>query len=301
MNWFQANRALGRFLIGVGIGTLLALFLLFSAKGSYRRARTRFDEGAAERNRLERRDPFPNEPNYGKLKVQIDNYGAALKKFQGELKNHTLLAATLAPNEFQTRLRQAMVASAEKARANRVKLPDNFALGFNEFTAVLSNTEVAPLLGQELAQVELLMNILIDARVDSVTALARKTLPPGTAATTTPASAGRQPAPSSATGPKVIERNIVDLTFVASPSAARKVLNQIASANEQLYVIRTLHVRSEKEKGPPREQTAAGRGTAADTAAATASKPGGAAALNFIVGNEHIETSARIEMLRLTF
>lgn len=295
MNWFQANRALGRFLIGFGIGTLLALFFLVSAKGSYRKARTRFDEAAGERNRLERRDPFPNEANYGKLKVHTDNYGVALKKFEEELMNHTLPAATLAPNEFQTRLRQAMVASAEKARANRVRLPDNFALGFNEFTAALPNTEVASSLGQELAQVELLMNILIDARVDGVTALARKTSPPA------PATAGRQPVPSSATGSKVIERNIVDLAFFASPSAARKVLNQIASANQQLYVIRALHVRSEKGKGPPREQTAAGRGTAADTAAATASKPGGAAALNFIVGNEHIETSARIEMLRLTF
>jgi hypothetical protein len=277
MNWFQANRWLGRFLVAFGICALVALWFLFRAKGNFGEAKARFDETAGERNRLERRDPFPSDVNYQKLKVHIDNYGAALKKFEEELKNHTLPASPLAPNEFQTRLRQAMVASTEKARAKKVKLPNNFALGFDEFTAALPNNDIAPLLGQELAQAELLINILVDARVDSVTGFARKTGRPSAAA----------PAPAKKT------RNIVDLTFVASPSAARKVLNQIASTNQQLYVIRTLHVRNEKEKGPAREGNAAG--------AAVATPPPANAPLKFIVGNEHIETSARIEMLRFIF
>ena len=289
MNWFQANRWLGRFLVAFGICALVAVWFLFHAKGNFGEAKGRFDETAAERNRLERRNPFPSDMNYQKLKMHIDNYGAALKKFEEELKNHTLPATPLAPNEFQTRLRKAMVASVEKARANKVKLPNNFALGFDEFTAALPNNDIAPLLGQELAQAELLMNILVDARVDSVTDFARKT---GLPSATAPAPA-KKTTPSPASGPKVIERNIVDLTFVASPSAARKVLNQIVSTNQQLYVIRTLHVRNEKEKGPAREGNAAG--------AAVATLPSANAPLNFIVGNEHVETSARIEMLRFIF
>ena len=79
-----------------------------------------------------------------------------------------------------------MVAVADKARANKVKLPDNFALGFEEFTAALPNTAAAPLLGQELSQVELLMNILIDAHVDGVTALVRTHLPEERTASPTP-------------------------------------------------------------------------------------------------------------------
>ena len=119
--------------------------------------------------------------------MHIDNYGVALKKFEDELKNHTLPGAPLAPNEFQTRLRQAMVTSAEKARTNKVKVPNNFALGFDEFTAALPTNEAAPLLGQELAQAELLTSILIDARVDSITAFARTSLPSVSAAAATPA------------------------------------------------------------------------------------------------------------------
>jgi len=285
MNWFQANRWLGKFVIALGGATLLALVFLFYARSNFSAARTEFDQAAAERNRLEGRDPFPSEANYGKLKLHIDTYASALEKFKEELKGRILPAAPLAPNEFQTRLRQAMVASAEKARANKVKLPDNFALGFNEFTAVLPSNELAPLLGQELAQAELLVNILIEARVDGVTRFARAPLASETVA---PASAARPPA---TTAPKVIERNVIDLSFMAAPSNARRALNQIASASQQLYLIRTLHVRNEKEKGPAREQTGA----------TTAATPAASAAINFIVGNEHIETSARIEMLRLAF
>ncbi|MEY2541320.1 MAG: hypothetical protein QOI22_922 [Verrucomicrobiota bacterium] len=297
MSWFQANRWLGRFLIGLGIATLLASWFLFHAKRSFGEAKANFEETAAEQNRLERRDPFPSETNYRKLKVHIENYAAALEKFKEELKGHVLPSAPLAPNEFQSRLRQAMVASAEKARANKVKLPDNFALGFNEFTAALPNNDIAHLLAQELARAEVLTNILIEARVDRVTAFARRPVAPSpVAAAMAP---GKKPTSSPASEPKMIERNIVDLTFVAGPSAARRALNQMASSNQQLFVIRTLHVRNEKERGPPREGDAAG--TAVTTNAVAAALPPSNAALNFIVGNEQIETSVRIEMVRLTF
>jgi hypothetical protein len=292
MNWFQQNRWLGTFLIAFGAAILLSLIFLWMAHSDFDEANGRLNEAASERSRLERLDPFPSEANYRKMKVHLENYAASLDKFKEELKTHVLPAAPLAPNEFQSRLRQAMLAVSEKARASKVKVPDNFALGFEEFTTALPNTAAAPLLGQQLSQVELLMNILCDAHVDAVTALTRGVLPPETAAATM---LGKKP--SGAVGPQLVERAIVDLTFTSSPSAARKVLNQIASSNQQIFITRTLHVRNEKEKGPPREGSAAG--TAATTVS-TAKIPG-TAALNFIVGNEHLETSARIELVRFTF
>jgi hypothetical protein len=289
MNWFHSNRWPGSFVILLGIGTLLVVYLLFHAKGNFAEASERFREADQERGRLERRDPFPDEANFQKLRVHVETYGLALGKFKEELKKRTFPADPLAPSEFQSRLRQAMLASAEKARANKVKLPENFRLGFDAYTSALPDAEVASRLGQELVQLEALMNILIEARVDSLRALRR--IPLTEEQVPTPTS----PQTPASTGPKVIERNTVDLSFLASPSVARKVLNRIASANEQLYVIRTLHVRNEKERGPPREQET---GIAADP---TASKSQPRTALNFIVGNEHIETSARIEMLRVTY
>jgi hypothetical protein len=300
MNWFRENRWLGTFLIVFAICTIVVLYFLFSSKSAFESAAGRFNEVAAERNRLQHLDPFPSEANFKKMQQELQNYGAALNKLKDELKTQGLAVTPLAPNEFQTLLRQATATTADRAKANRVRLPDNFHLGFDEFTAALPNTAAAPLLGQELAQIDLLMNVLIDARVDALTALKRTPLAEEKNVAATPTPPGRKPAGQTTTGPKMLERAIVDLTFTSSPSAARKVVNQIATSNQQFFVIRSLLVRNEQDKGPARETAAAGTGTTAtETGAAT--KPAPTGAIKFIVGNEHVETTMRIEIVRFTF
>jgi len=302
MNWFQQNRWLGTFLVVFGICGLIAGVLFFLARSNWSSARSMFDTAAAERSRLERLDPFPNDANYRKMKVLLENYSAALDKLKEELKTEALPAPPLAPNEFQSRLLQTMLTTTQKARLNKVKLPATFYLGFDPFVTSLPNSnETARLLGQELSQIQMLINILLDARVDSVTSLQRMPLPEEREAPPAPTPAptrGQKRVNAVVAGSKMLERNIVDISFKASPSAARKVLNQIASSPAQFYIIRTLYVRNEKDKGPPREKTAEPNPPAKEPSA-----PGhpANAPLNFIVGNEHIEISARIEMLKFTF
>jgi hypothetical protein len=292
MKWFQQNRMLAIFLIVFGVCVLFAGLLFYSTRNKWSDARQAFDKTAAERSRLQRLDPFPNDANYQKLKGHLENYSAALDKFKEELKKEVAPAPLLAPNEFQSRLRQAVIAAQNRARTNNVKLPDKFQLGFDEFTTALPKTAVASLLGQELSQIQMLINILLDAKVDGLTSFHRAPLPEEQRLSLSP-----KPAPSpgskspvaKASTPTLLERNVVDLTFKAAPSAARKVLNDIASSTGQFFIIRTLYVRNEKDKGPTREK------------AGEANPSGTETALNFIVGNEHIEVSARIEMLRFTF
>ena len=304
MNWFQQNRWLGTFLIVFAIGALAAGYFWHSASSHAEDALGRFKSAAGEKNRLQSLDPFPSEGNYRKMKLHLENYGAALDRMKDELRARVLPAPPLAPNEFQSRLRQSIVAVTEKARANRVKLPDNFALGFEAYTSSLPNTAAAPLLGQELSQIELLLNFLLEAHVDGISKFVRVLLPEeGSPAATPAATQGKKAATVTPAGPKLIERSVVDFTFASAPSAARRVLNQIASAEHQFYIIRLLHVRNEKDKGPPRVQVPENAIGAAGTPvpATPGAKPAGNAALNFIVGNEHIETSMRVELIRFTF
>lgn len=295
MSWFRQNRFLGALVAGVLVASLAAAAFVWFAKSGFDDEKTRFDETAAELNRLQALTPFPTAENVAKLKTQAADYEAELTRTKEELKAHVLPVTPMAPNEFQARLRQAMAAVSERARTNRVKLPENFYLGFEEFAAALPDTAAAPLLGQQLAQVEMLVNILIDARVDAISSLKRVSANEQRAGasptpTATPAVSAK-PAPKTPVAPP-IDRSSVDAAFIGNPAAARRALNQISSANEQFYVIRTLHVLSEKDKGAPRE-----------VAGATAAPAGGAAgaALNFIVGNERIQTSARVEILRFNF
>jgi hypothetical protein len=292
MKWFQQNRMLAISLIVFGVCVLFAGLLFYSTRNKWSDARQAFDKVAAERSRLQRLDPFPNDANYQKLKGYVENYSTALDKFKEELKKEVAPAPPLAPNEFQSRLRQAVIATQNRARVNNVKLPDKFQLGFDEFTTAMPKTAVAPLLGQELSQIQMLINTLLDAKVDSVTSLHRAPLREEQRLSITPTPApspGQKPSGTKASAPTLIERNVVDLTFKAAPSAARKVLNEIASSTGQFFIIRTLSVHNEKDKGPPREKTPEATPSPTETA------------LNFIVGNEHIEVSARIEMVRFTF
>jgi len=307
MNWFRENRFLGAFLIALGIFTLGSLWFLWSAKTDWDEALARFNQTAAELNRLERLAPYPSQENLRKMKAHADDYSSAFAKLKDQLKLRVPPAAPLAPNELQSRLRVAMTSVAEKARANKVKLPEKFYLGFDEFASALPTEEAAPLLGQELAQVEWFLNTLIDARVEALTSFRRVAASAEKAASPLPSPV---PAPGAKPGAALpaaqLERNIVEATFTSTPAAARRALNQIAGANQQFFVIRLLHVRNEKDKGPPRENasdaaSAVGATPSAAPGGSPGAKPPAGVALNFIVGNERIETSARIEIVRFTF
>ncbi len=302
MNWLRQNRTLGTLLTGLGICALLTGALFYWRWSAWRDAKQMFEQQAAEQSRLERLDPFPSEKNYQKLSAYLEHYAAALDNFKQALKAGSIPVPSLAPNEFQSRLRQAVLATFDRAQANDVKLPDKFQLGFDEFATVLPNTAAAPLLGQELSQIQILMNILLDARVDNVIAFHRAPLAeehaPAATPTPDPAAVHRPVAAKAGSpAPPLIERNVVAVTFKAAPAAARKALNEIAASGGQFFIIRTLYVRNEKDKGPPRRATSA----PAAVGQPPAGQPGGGGPLDFIVGNEHVEVSATIEMLRFAF
>ena len=282
---------------------MLGAALLYWRWSVWSEAKQTFDQDTAERNRLQGLNPFPSDANYRKLQGYLERYNAALDKFKDELKAEVAPEPPLAPNEFQSRLRQATLAVEERARTNSVKLPDRFQLGFDEFARIMPGTAVASLLGQELSQVQMFINILLDAKVDSITSFRRRPLPGerGASPTPTPSPAQRAVAaakPGATPVPALIQRNVIEITFKAAPGAARKVINEITSSTGQFFIVRTLYVHNEKDKGPSRERT--GVPTPVPGPQASPSQQG-AGALNFIVGNEHIEVSATVEMLRFTF
>lgn len=300
MIWFRQNRTLGILAVALVLATIGSLAFLFSARSGWSEASDRFQQDAGELDRLQRLAPLPSAENLRKMKAHAEDYAGAVGKLKEELKARVLPVAPLAPNEFQARLRTAVTSMAEKARGAKTKLPENFFLGFDEFASTLPNTAAAPLLGQQLAQSEMLLNIVLDARVDSVSGWRRSALAQESGApTASPSPAAAASGKPTAVGPKPVERSVIDLTFNSTPAAARRVLNAIAAADHQFFIVRLLHVRNEKEKGPARD-------VAVDAASNASGVPTGAAkpaapALNFIVGNEHIQTSARIEIVRFNF
>src|SRR5436190_1977230 len=297
MNWFRENPFWSAFIGLAGGALLLSLGLLWWTKGSYDEAVAQYRDAASAKATLENGNPYPSGANITKMKTYLDDYKGALDKLKAELKAHMLSEVPLAPNEFQTHLRQAISQTMENARSHRVKLPANFFLGFDEFVSSLPSPEEAPALGQELSQIQLLLNTVIEARIDAITAFRRVPHSGITAAATpptTPRPAAKQPA-------KLLEQRTVEFTIAASPTAGRKVINQITATSEQFFVIRAVQVKNQKDKGPARESSSATGAADVNQLPAVAAGPTPAATpagpLNFIVGNEHIDLSARVELV----
>ena len=134
-----------------------------------------------------------------------------------------------------------------------------------------------------------------------LTSLTRSALPEekaGATPTPTPAKSRVGAGPRAAEeNEKIVDSTSVNLVFTGSPAAARKVFNQVASAKEQFYVIRTLQVKNQADKGPKRGEAPAPTAPSPPEVAGAkgkTSEPG----ITFIVGNEHLNVAAKIEIVR---
>ncbi len=298
MSWFRQNRFLGSALIGFIMATIVASFFLLREKGVADYEQARFESVLAERNPLRRRQPFPSAANLRKIQAQVQSYRDSLGAIEQELKARSLPVVPLQPGEFQARLRQAVNSMQESARSKNVRLPDHFYLGFDEYATSLPNALAAPLLGQELEAIAMVAEIAVNAQVDALTNLTRTPLPEeNPAAGPIPDKGlGRRGASGTkaAEAAPVISAHAFDFAFSASPMAAHQVLNCIAAAKEQLFIIRTLNVKNQVENGPAR-----GSGVIS-TAAAPATGPAdnvAAGGIRFIVGTEHLDVKATVEII----
>src|SRR5262249_35134413 len=128
----------------------IALFIfLFQVRSNWNEALARFERSSAELTRLERLTPYPNSENVRELRKQVDTYRDLLRKLEGAIQEQVLACPSLAPSEFQARLRVAVAALAEKAKGKNIHLPDKFHLGFDEYATGLPNETAALWLNQE--------------------------------------------------------------------------------------------------------------------------------------------------------
>ncbi|MEO7167845.1 MAG: Amuc_1100 family pilus-like protein, partial [Chthoniobacterales bacterium] len=288
------------FLAALGVATLVLGFFLLHEKGAANEAQARLQSTIDELTRLRRSSPFPKAGNLQKTKAQADTYRSSLFALEQELKTRMFPRPPLLPNEFQAQLRAAVNDVEERARAGKVRLPAPFNLGFDEYATSLPNGLAAPRLGRQLRAIQWIVNTMIEAHIDSLNGLTRPPLleEKGTdAPTPTPGRAGAVKPPAAAaeeTG-KLVDATSVDVAFTASSAAARRIVNQITAAKEQFYVVRTLRVKNQEDKGPKRGGAAEAPAAAAPPGATgKAAEPG----ITFIVGTEHVDVALKIEIMK---
>jgi hypothetical protein len=306
MNWLQQNRFLGIFFGALAFATILSAYFLLHEKGAADKEQARLETTMNELTRLRGTTPFPNEENLRRAKAQTNSYRDSLLALENEFESRMFPKPPLQPNEFQAQLRQAATDVIERARASKVQLPEDFNLGFDEYANSLPNGVAAPHLGRQLRAIEWLANTIIDAHVDSLQGLTRSTLPeekPAPAPARAGTRGGKEPKTVKANA-RIVDSTSIDIRFSGSSAATRRILNQIAAAKEQAYIIRTLQVRNQADKGPKRggtEKLVPVAAVVVPPALAGAARKAPEEEISFIVGTEHLNVAAKIEVLRFNF
>jgi hypothetical protein len=302
MKWLRQDQSFDFFLIALALTIALSLALLLGAERRADREQRRVQAAASQLQRLHSSVPFPNEENLRQTKAQTESYRSSLRALELELKSRTASGPLLQPSEFQALLRQTVTSVVEHAAASRVQLPENFQLGFDEYASSLPNRQAAPELEPQLRGLKWIVDTIIEAHVDSLSRFTRGRL---IEENTAPSAALISPlhAPGRKSTRAVaewvdVDFSSLDIGFSCSPAVARRILNQIAAARGQFYIIRTLQVRNEADKGPRRGTPAEMSSPSANPGPATPQTPQN---ISFIVGTEHIKVDARIEIVRFNF
>ena len=246
MNWIKENKFLAGFFAAmlVGIGGLG--YLLYSAMGTFDEATARYTAQASELSRLQNLAVSPSQKNLTALAAQKDEAVKVIAAFQSSLATKSFPAEPMTPEQFQDKLKATKNAVAQKAQA-ATKLPDKFFLGFDPYeTRPPDNKEVATLLGHELKAIEWLILELIENHATEIKPMKREPLPEESGK-------GRGAEKGDKKGKPLVNSHPVDISIQCRPNTLASFLNAIVSPKApQFYIVRTVFVKNQNEKGPPK-------------------------------------------------
>ena len=324
MNWAKENKFLAGFFVVVVLGLGFLGFKALSADSKLEEANNAYAAKASEYNNLRRREPYPSNENLKKFEEQKAEAAERINAFQAELaKKEFPLNKDLQPTQFQDELKKSVNAIRAQAAEANVKLPEKFYLGFDRYETQPPDAAATPALGRQLKSIEWVLQQFIAARVAELRGLTRPELPEeksrggaGAAARRDDRPAGARPdrggsAPRGGGGARtdLVASTYFDVIVLCKqPQFATVLSNLISPKAPQFFIPRAVRVKNQTEKGPARvidapppapepAATTPAPGTPATPPADTPPPAAPAANVSYIVGQELIEASLRVEMV----
>jgi hypothetical protein len=304
MNWIRENKFLTGFIAVLVIGAGALGYLLYTAYDAYSEVTDQYTQQASELHRLQSLVPYPDKQNLAKYAAELDDLKDATHDLATRLSSMELPVPDLSPSAFQDHLRDIVSAITAKANRTGVKLPDNFALDFQQYQSQPPPAAAAGPLGRQLDALNVAMNILLDEHVDALAELSRTKLPQeagggggGSGGHGGEFGGGR--GGSDRSGGDLVDKVSFLLKFTANQPAFQKVLNDFASSSQQYFITRTLLVENTDPKPVSKS---------ADTSAPAPAPPGaapaspdasgaGGAYLKFLVGTEKLNVTMQVDIV----
>ncbi|MHA3773580.1 Amuc_1100 family pilus-like protein [Verrucomicrobiota bacterium sgz303538] len=308
MSWIKENKFLAGFAAATAVGAGALGFLTLQAKGRYDEATSTFEQESQELSTLQSAKPFPSADNVKKVEEQRKQHQQIMNELQQTVAKSQLPLEQISPQQFQDRLRQTVDNVVKRAAENKVTLPEKFSFGLERYLAEPPRPEAAPELGRQLKAMDLAVGIMIANRVSEIHDFKRDEVPeerPGHDSESAPTKGGK---------PAKAEKDLVkklpfEVGFTSNQPSFLAVLNGIVSAKEQFFIPRVVTVKNEKEQGPPRVVQGASGPTPQPSGPATPDQPAtptnpatpnpGApqSAITYIVGEEKIDVTMRIDIV----
>lgn len=280
MDWFKKNTFLGVLAIFTAAAAAAAVYFALSASSELTARQAEYAANTGAVSRIQEAKPFPDQANATLAEQEAERAGQLIDQIFGIIKEQTApLEPALTPQGFQDRASSAAAALEEAARQNGVSLPADFYLGFEQYRSEPPPAGAAPLLGQQLQNINNVLSLLIDARVASINSVVRPTLDSEKQPEGPGDNAGSGSADSLVLAP-------FDVEFTADHSNFREALGAVIEA-EPLVLVRLLSVANSQPVGPDKE----GGDPAADGGGATAEKPSG---IPVMFGQETVTVRMRL-------
>lgn len=261
MDWFKKNPFFGLLAVITGLLVLATGYFLFDAHSRFQAETEKFEEQKLELGRLQDNQPFPSEENVRLTQEELDGARAALEKIGG---NFQVEVPSTTPQAFQDLLREKVNDIATRAAANGVTLGEGFYLGFEAYETQPPIAAAAGPLALQLESIHSVAGILVDAKVQEITAFSRQPLLAESGAggeeeekqedrrSQRPRRVKDQdktkPAPATEALPDLVLAPF-DVKFTAEQTAFRTAFNRILEATPPVFV-RLLAVTNTSPSGP---------------------------------------------------
>ena len=310
MNWIKENTFLSC-LIGVVLAGLVGLAVLVgNTAGNSVAAYEQYLQLTQTLQSLQNRSPFPSEANLKRASELKEKYKAQLVELKEEIsKLQVPLEKTITPQQFQDDLRAAVNDVTSRAQLAKIKLPENFYLGFNEYSTRPPTQEAAPSLARQLSFIKKIVDNLIglspeNPGVISIDSIDRPPLAEEAPAAPNSglAAAGAVQQLASRDTPKVSKIPFL-ISYTTEPGKFRIGLNNFLDS-KFFVIIRSLTIRNSQQQGPLIDSEKSDSSQASSNITdifnpnpAGQESPDNKTTLNVILGREVLQINAVLEMV----
>ena len=289
MKWFKENMILssllGILLLASGVLTYIAM----DSAASHEQAVNSYSSEVKNVENIKKRALYPNEQTKRKIESQNKEYKEKINILAGKLSKMEVPLEPITPQEFQDKLRNAVNQIRTAAQDKKVKLPDKFFLGFDDYQSQLPTPEMAPLLFRELNNIRSYISQLINLQVSSIDRLERKPAEPQPTPTPTENTKNKKDKPQVPTLPP-FTISTFNVAFTAALDKCRYAINEIPT-NDAFLIIRNLDMENSKPMAPSKRAAADESAPSPDT-----SKTEARSNIKVILGQELVKTSLTIEI-----